>query len=204
MTTAFKKKGPPSGALYLFLTPTEFAVFTYKARVTDTSTSQSLNIPVKVECVNPLPKKDGGNKKKEQKMYDDFEDERSYLSDRYSEILYREKHKLRKQFFLDDDETPTTMKQFVQRILDGKYVLSKRAIKASETVKDGDDSFYYDPWNICRSISFRDPKNLADEEGYEKAFKLLEKKLQPAYDAINVLDPKDALAKLQEIEATLS
>lgn len=133
--------------------------------------------------------------RKEQTMYNedfdcDTDNSLRYLNSR----LYVEKSEktqnLRKKYALDPMDSPTTAEEFIKRITSGKYTVASDNLK-KET---------YDP---TRYITWYDPANPKDEEGFSKAYDALQKAYVSAVDTVTVItDEATRLKTLQDFEST--
>lgn len=119
----------------------------------------------------------------------------SYLASRLSSIFCEKSMALSKTYGLEDDDRPTTPKEFVQRIKDGKFTLTKRA----ETMEEENDSFDY--YCINDYLRWRDPATKEDKAGYKAALTLMEKAYADTRDTINIATPTEGLAALKAFEA---
>lgn len=138
--------------------------------------------PYSFGTLSPVP-----NTKKEQNMFYDedmdcrvtIEEKRlSYLGERLHSVTHDKRRELRIQFGLDSEETPRTPEEAVERIKAGRF-----------TLKDKDQRHRYDNW--FANLIWRDPKIESDQEGFDKAEKVLEKAHQDTYDTI-MIHPADA------------
>ena len=129
--------------------------------------------------------------------YNEVAAKKDYLETRAWRIKDEKVFELRQKFNMDNDPYPKTMKEFVKRIQDGKFVLEKRATK--DGVEDEDNSFYFDPWNL-RGLSWRDPSKVKDEAGYDKAREELDTRFTAIQDIIAIDTPENALKAIQEWE----
>jgi len=113
-----------------------------------------------------------------------------YLGERTYTIYHTKKNALRKEFNLDDDESPATPTELVERIKAGKFVIP-------EDYKD------YRSYGCSeRYIKWRDPEAKKDEAGFKAAMKKLDA-IKVATEDFFVMSNDNAarLAKLQEFES---
>lgn len=133
------------------------------------------------------------NVKKEEEMNTvDLEMKRGrYLEDRAFRINNEKEFELRKAFGLVDAPQPTTPKEFVEFIKEGKYELDEKH----------QDRKLWNPWAAGDYLRFRDPEVKRDEDGFNKASEILSKEYRTLMDDIAILDAKEGLEKLREFEA---
>lgn len=114
--------------------------------------------------------------------------QRRTLRDFAYEAFEAKKTAAKKQFGLVGDDAPETMKEALDRILAGKYVL---------TEKNADRSIY----SFMSYIAWRDPSVKEDKDGYKAA----KADLQAAYEKLalrlNILPLQDALAEVEAYSA---
>jgi hypothetical protein len=100
------------------------------------------------------------------------------------------RYELEKKYFMRQD-VPTTAEQLIAKIKEGKYTLDEKSAKV-------------DTWNPMSCIEWRAPDQKKDEEGYEKALKLLTEAFMSTKDAIVVSNPTDGLNQLNKfVEKTI-
>lgn len=140
--------------------------------------------------------------KKEKKMYHDYDDDcncapvnvearkMDYLKGRLENQFLDKEHALPRAFGLAHDDPPHTPKEFVDRILAGKFELKD---KAKDTHLYGSSPAPY--------ITWRDPKVKVDQEGYDKAYKTLEEEFTKAKDIIVIKSPEEGLKALEKFES---
>lgn len=90
----------------------------------------------------------------------------------------------KKQFGLMADSSPETVKEFIQRIKDGKYTLTQ----------DAEDAYASGFWY---SISWKDPSVSVDKDGYKAAREQLDKDYKALELRIAVLPIADALTAVE-------
>lgn len=140
------------------------------------------------------PNKTNSLSKKEKEMSTELMTQRHYLNDRLVRVRYNFSENAQKKFNLRDDPTPKTRKEFADRIAAGKFV-----IDGLEKNPDGRINVYY----ANDFIRWRDPAMKEDLKGYDAAMASFNEKSKPVRDAIEILDPKDALKILQEFETSV-
>lgn len=140
--------------------------------------------------------------KKEKKMYHDYDDDcncapvnvearkMDYLKGRLNDLFCDKECALPKAFGLENDHPPHTPKEFVERILAGKFELKD---KAKDTYLYGSSPSPY--------ITWRDPKVKVDQEGYDKAYKTLQEEFTKAKDTIVIKSPEEGLKALEKFES---
>ena len=101
--------------------------------------------------------------------------------------------KMRQTFGLDDDQEPETLKDFFQRIKDGKYV-----IPTDETALN---RRHWSTSRILEEIRWRDPAVKEDEAGYQAARDKMFAALQDTKDEIIVKTPAEGLESLRAFQA---
>lgn len=121
------------------------------------------------------------------------ESQRQHLQYRLEDEATKKFASLRKQFYLDDDDRPSTPKELVDRILAGKYILP-----SEEEAK----KMQYWGHSIFSQITWRDPALKADQAGYDKAFDALMALKTDASDDIRVQSPADGLVTLRKFRDT--
>jgi hypothetical protein len=121
------------------------------------------------------------------------EKQRDYLLGRLGVIKDQLVEDGRKFFHLTDEEGPHNPKELIDRIVNGRYEFKKGYDDPEET------RFTY-PWAWIR---WRDPKNPADIEGFNKwRDEVLSKLYQDARDAIVIKTPEEGLKILQDFAST--
>ena len=132
------------------------------------------------------------NSPQEKKMYIDHDNDphaaaRSRLHARTVEAHRDHSEALRQTYFIDDHNTKDwSVEDAIQAIKDGKFVY-RRPEEAKKK-----KSFYYASYDI----RFRDPDKPEDTEGWQKAVDTLDEHYEAVVDQITILDPKDALKKV--------
>lgn len=102
---------------------------------------------------------------------------------------------MRKDFFLEDDEAPKTIKERKQRIADGKYIIDWNV---DEDDYDEDMEYY----GVSRgSIIWRDPKFPKDQKGYDAAIKAMETEVKLTKRIIEIKDADAGLTAVTDFEA---
>jgi hypothetical protein len=116
--------------------------------------------------------------------------ERYYLQTRADNIHFYKVRELQRKYGLVDDQAPKSPSEAIQRLKDGKYTLPT----------DEEYQKHYAYANPIGLLRWRDPDLKEDKDGFNKATEALGVTMKPLFDAINILDPKDALVVLQEFE----
>lgn len=149
-----------------------------------------------------LKKRFGSTKKEKNMCYDcgcetntilsapksDTQTAREYLMCQLSEIAYEKYDELRKTFGLQDDAQPKNVKEMIERIIEGKYVLPE---------KYAEKNWY----SASDYIRWRDPSVKEDQEGLDKALQTRDKEQRKTANVIAVSDPKEGLAALEAFES---
>lgn len=137
--------------------------------------------------------------KKEKNMCYDCEDmvqlspeerQRQYLRERAYAVEHDKRCNLRKKFGLADDDSPTTPKEFFERILAGKYFYPQDQME-KRTYPD----------NVTYRIRWRDPALKEDPAGFAEAEKPYDAAYTVLLDTIAIGTPAEGLAALKEFEA---
>lgn len=117
----------------------------------------------------------------------------NYLLGRFNEVKSNVRDDLRKQFGLDNDSTPYTAKDLVERIQAGKFILP--------TTKEENlsNQIYYGPQSVVHTITWRDPAIVEDQAGYDLANEDLKAAALPVHDAIMLKDNDTALAAINDL-----
>jgi len=113
----------------------------------------------------------------------------NYLLARYENTKREIRLELRKQFGLDNDDRPTTAKEFADRILSGKYVLPTE--KEEELARQQ----YYS--SVVDAIKWRDPAIKEDRDGFKLAETELDDESLKVHDVVMIKDHDTALAAIQ-------
>jgi len=121
---------------------------------------------------------------------DPTENQRKYLNRRAFAILWDRQSALRQQYKITFDYKPKTAKEALKRIQDGLFT-----IEGAD--KKDDVKFYY----IEDAFTWRGPDDQPDRIGFDAANKKLLDEIKKITDAIEILDPKDALVLVQAFEA---
>lgn len=138
-----------------------------------------------IGCAN-TPTKKGTN------MYIDTcntreENAQMYLRDRQEANFCQKDEQLHKDFGLRDNDAPRTIKDMIDRITTGQYVI--RTDK--EEVED---------YNPLRFIRWRNPATQEDQAGYKLAKEAMYKANTKVSDAIMVKTPTEALTAVEEFQ----
>jgi len=118
----------------------------------------------------------------------------NYLLSRYENTKNEIRSDLRKQFGLDNDDRPTTAKEFADRILSGKYVLP------TEKEEELQRQVYYCGWSITDAIKWRDPAIKEDKDGFKLAETELNDESLKVHDAVMIKDHDTALTAIQALK----
>jgi hypothetical protein len=119
---------------------------------------------------------------------------KDHLLRRAAEAQNTKYNDLRKAFHLDDDAEPATVKDFIQRIRDGKFVIDL-------TEKEQAERTFWSTERLIEEFQWRDPSVPADEEGFEKATAALRQSLNDVSDEIIVKTPEAGLEALRAFQA---
>jgi hypothetical protein len=119
---------------------------------------------------------------------------RNRLLDRANMASYEKRDELRKAFNLIPDDEPVTIKDFVQRVKDGKFVTDL-------TEKEQAERKFYCLDRMLEEIEWRDPARVEDQEGFDAANVLLTKALNDVSDEIIVKTPEAGLESLRAFQA---
>ena len=117
------------------------------------------------------------------------ENQRHHLRDRLHGVYHDKKTDLRRHFHLDDDPSPKTPQELVDRIKAGQYVLLKN--------HEGWES-WMGPYS---GIRWRKPDVVEDLEGYLASEAVLDVARVQAKDGLIVLPVEEGLKTLREFEA---
>jgi hypothetical protein len=136
------------------------------------------------------------NETKEKAMYYDGENKFDlnlhrieHLSERLSDINAKKWMEGQRFFGLADDSPPMTVKEMLDRITSGKYILNAE--------KYGEQN----PCYLTRYIRWRDPAVKEDKEGFKVFEEKLSKATTDTRDIINIKDADIGLKALQDFEA---
>lgn len=128
----------------------------------------------------------------EDMSYDAFNDQdtnaRQYIEGRLMQIYHNKSGALQRDFGLVDDERPTTAKELITRITEGKFKVS-----ADKMEKDS-----YSPMDYFR---WRDPSVKEDRAGFNTALVNMNEAKTEVQDTIMVGTPADALTALKAFES---
>jgi hypothetical protein len=119
---------------------------------------------------------------------------KDHLLKRAAEAQNTKYNDLRKAFHLDDAAEPATVKDFIQRIRDGKFVIDL-------TEKEQAERTFWSTERLIEEFQWRDPAVPADEEGFEKATAALRQSLNDVSDEIIVKTPEAGLEALRAFQA---
>lgn len=119
---------------------------------------------------------------------------KDHLLIRASEAQNTKYNDLRKAFHLDADAEPETIKDFIERIRDGKFVLDL-------TEKEQAERTFWNVERLIEEFEWRDPAVPADEAGFEKANEALRQSLNDVSDEIIVKTPDQGLESLRAFQA---
>ena len=122
----------------------------------------------------------------------------SYFEGRLMQIEDRKTDELKIKFHIDQDSPPSSSKEAIQRIKDGKVTYKE----------DKKETYSFNPYVIVAEphwsslIEFKDPNApKPDKEGYEKALKELEQSITDLTDLLMVSDDyKSVLLSIQKFE----
>lgn len=114
--------------------------------------------------------------------------QKTYLRERAYEIWHAKHAVLETKFNICDDAPPATVKDFVQRIKDGKWTT------------DSEKDLTRKSWQPTNYILWRDPARVADTEGYDAAKVVLGNQFQAIKDTIVIKTPAEALSEMRTWE----
>lgn len=115
--------------------------------------------------------------------------QRGVLKNYISEDAYSKKGKARKTFGLVEDDCPRNFLELKERIEKGLYVVDEKKIE---------DAPY--TLNVFYGVKWRDPSVKEDKESYRAFKEAVEQKVDDLYLKIDILDPKDGLALVEEFK----
>jgi len=128
---------------------------------------------------------------------DDFEIEGKFdlakvqynrLADRLDKAYEDKSAELRRVFFLDDDKEPTSIEELIERLSKGKFTFD---------LKEWNRSYKKYGYSPMRCVTWRDPKNEPDQDGFDKAKEKLDAAFETAKDEITFTPSLDVLSKFQ-------
>lgn len=125
---------------------------------------------------------------------DPTEKARNRLLERAGQASYEKRDDLRKAFNLIPDNTPETLKDFIQRIKDGKFVTDL-------TEKEQAERTFWCTERMLEEIEWRDPARKEDQPGFDAANELLTNALNDVSDEIIVKTPEQGLESLRAFQA---
>lgn len=130
--------------------------------------------------------------------------QRKYLSDRAYDIKRGHLEALRQEFnYYNSNDKPTTYKELIDAIKNDKFTLDEKLTKRVDraAAEDEDDEYFddYFGYTVWTGIKFTDFPGY-DYKGFDAASKALRDEFTKIEDTIAIMDPKDALAALQEFE----
>lgn len=160
---------------------------------TEEKTVTFVSIPTFSGGVNIVPRFE---EKKEDNMNENLQRERSYLDNRLHMVSQDKTLEMKKTYGLADDDHPSSLKEIVERIQAGKFVLPKK-----NEDEDPDDDRYFDLSEALYDIRWRDPSKEEDKDGYKAAKEIFDKKRTEVKDAIFVKTPAEGLEALKAFEA---
>lgn len=118
-------------------------------------------------------------------------EQRKYLLSRISTLHYQKNMEIAEQFHRDEPASPKTLSDLKERLKKGLYTVDKPKYYD----EDDEDEIYWRDF-----FSWRTPETQFDKIGYEAAYKELSEFVQDVKDQINILDPKEGLALLDELK----
>lgn len=131
------------------------------------------------------------HEEEEDMSYDGFNDQdtnaRQYIEGRLMVIYHNKSGALQKDFGLVDDERPTTAKELIARITEGKFQVSE-------------DKMERDSYSPIDYFRWRDPSVKEDKAGYDTAINTMKAAKTEVEDTIMVGTPSDALTALKAFE----
>lgn len=127
---------------------------------------------------------------------------RDFLQTQIWAIKNRKMVEVSKHFHMQDDERPTTMKDFLARIKDGKFTVRKEIMEEADLDDDEDDDYrQFDAYHPTSHIRWRDPKKPADKKGHKAAMEKITLAAQKTEREIMVLEMDKALKALETFES---
>lgn len=127
--------------------------------------------------------------KEEETMRTETQEQRYHLTDRLEVLHDKKVFELEKAFGLVDDERPYYLKDFVERIQKGMFVLPDHPERHL-----AEECSVYD-------ISWRDPSVKQNQEGFQKASNILRDAYLAAKDDIMIRPVEEGLKTLRAFEA---
>ena len=122
---------------------------------------------------------------------DTIKTERQHLRNRVAGISVDKTSEASTAFHIYDDNSPSTFQSLLDRIASGKYVFDKEA-EAKKGSRWGYSLFDFVQW--------RDPATPADTDGFKAWSEKFSAAETKTLDDVAILDPKDALASVRELE----
>ena len=113
--------------------------------------------------------------------------QRAHLLARAQQVYEEKIENIRDKYHLQDDPSPLTPEEMVERINKGLYVIDPKPMN---------ENFYL---GMAR-FHWRDPKDILDKEGYDKAKESLETVYQDTQDAISVQPLSETLKALRNFQ----
>lgn len=129
-------------------------------------------------------------------------EQRNYIAHQLDLAATEANTSLTKFFAIFDDAAPATPKEFVDRILAGKYILPKnrRGDDLSEDTCDCyDDDFCYQ--SPAQMIIWRDPAKKADRDGYDAAVEDMNAAKKAANEVVMLGTLEEARKALEDFRA---
>lgn len=124
---------------------------------------------------------------------------RDYLLGRISEIRYEKRDELNNLFNLYEKSTPRSYAELIEYIKEGKYELDAKRTKTIDASieEHGIDYMGFSPFDGIKFTA----RPTADWDGYNAAYKELNKQIQSTKDTIMSGDYDKGLAAIQALEA---
>lgn len=119
-----------------------------------------------------------------------------YFTDRLGTLKWNKITTARADFFLDNDQAPTTVKERKARIAAGKFIIDWN--HADEDYEEDEEVFYGLGGG---HIVWRDPAKPADRKGYDAAIANIGDEYQRTVDVMRISDGKGMLEALQAYES---
>jgi len=123
-------------------------------------------------------------------------EQRNFLFGKLSSAFTEKDFDLRKAFHLMDDDRPTSVKEFVQRIKDGKFTLPKDWDEEQD-----EDDCYFDLSDFVYALRWRDPAVKEDKAGYKAARETLSKAYDDAATTVMLKSLDDGLKAVEDFKA---
>lgn len=124
-------------------------------------------------------------------QYDEIATQRRFIKDRAYSMFRNKIQALREEFYIDEDDFPSSPKEFVKRIQDGAY-----RIRKPDAVADDGTEQYFDRVTSYFEWRTKDP----DHSGFKVARAKLDKEHNKLVDQITLKDPLESYELLEKWE----